>query len=121
MQSLNTIVGSFPKTLEPHLTAFINAATTHLVALAPLYATHYLAADGAPPPVSDEDPDGITITALIAPLLDFLSNLVRKGRLSEWLAQPAHVQALVGSVVSWAQITTEEVSARATCALHARS
>lgn len=108
-KSLNTIVGSFPKTLEPHLHVFINSATTHLVSLAPLYATYYLAADGPSPPVSEEDPEGITIPALIAPLLDFLSNLVRKGRLTEWLARPENVQALVGSVVSWAQITTEEV------------
>ncbi|KZV81039.1 ARM repeat-containing protein [Exidia glandulosa HHB12029] len=107
-KSLNTIVGSFPKTLEPHLHAFINAATTHLVSLAPLYATYYLSADGPSPPVSEEDPEGITIPALVAPLLDFLSNLVRKGRLAEWIARPENVQALVGSVVSWAQITTEE-------------
>ncbi|EJD54369.1 ARM repeat-containing protein [Auricularia subglabra TFB-10046 SS5] len=107
-KSLNTIVASFPKYLEPHVNAFVSAAVTHLVALAPVYAKYYLSADGPNPPVSEEDPEGITVQALVAPLTDFLSSIVRKGRLNEWLAHPEHVQALVSSAVLWAQITTED-------------
>jgi len=107
-QTLNSVVASFPSTLDANLAAFITATTNHLVALAPAYATYYLAADGPAAPISDEDPEGITIPALVAPAFDFLGALVRKGRIREWLQKPENVQALVGSIIIWAQITQED-------------
>ncbi|KAH7105023.1 ARM repeat-containing protein [Auriculariales sp. MPI-PUGE-AT-0066] len=107
-KTLNTVIASFPTTLDVNLSNFINTATSHLIALASTYATYYLSSDGPTPPISEEDPEGVTLPALVAPIFDFLGALVRKGKLREWLQNADNTRALVGAVLGWAQITVED-------------
>ncbi|KDQ62857.1 hypothetical protein JAAARDRAFT_146629 [Jaapia argillacea MUCL 33604] len=106
-RTLDTIHTSFPRTLTPHLQAFLVSCLHHLHALFPSFSAYYISAS-ASIPTSSED-EVIDFPQLACPILDFISAATRGGKAREWFdPSTGNLDNLIGSLIGWMQMTNED-------------
>ncbi|GBE77314.1 ARM repeat-containing protein [Sparassis crispa] len=104
-KTLDIIYVSFARALIPHLQELLTVSLNHLNALFPAFTQYYLSGEHVKPTSSEDQP--IEIPHLMCPLLDFVSNVTRGGKAKEWF-EPANLNALIGAIFGWAQMTQDD-------------
>ncbi|EIN14253.1 ARM repeat-containing protein [Punctularia strigosozonata HHB-11173 SS5] len=104
-RALDTIHTSFPRSLRPYLSEYLNSALGHLQALYPTFVAFYLSDDASVPLSSEDEP--IELPHLICPIIDFSASIARSGKAKEWFDQ-SNTQALVDTVFRWVQMTKDD-------------
>ena len=121
-QTLDTIFRSFPRTLPATLLVSILPLTvSHLTKLLPFHTLYSLSStsDISPPPPTDAavaaDGDDITIEQVVCPIVDFLTEVTRAGKLAKgWTegkggeTESMALKEVVGAVLGFTMMTTEE-------------
>lgn len=107
LQTLDTIHSSFPRVMVTYLRDFLSSSLHHLQVLFPTF-THFYLSSSASPPSSSED-DQLGLPHLVCPLIDFVSTVTRGGKAKEWF-DSGNLQALIGAVFNYVQMTEDDVS-----------
>lgn len=105
-QVLDVVHSSFARLIAPFLPDYLAAALHHLIVLFPTYAQYYII-DGTAVPESSEGAL-IEIERLIAPMIDFVSSVARRGKAVGWFEQG--LTTMMDILLQWAQMTKENVS-----------
>ncbi|ETW86593.1 hypothetical protein HETIRDRAFT_456575 [Heterobasidion irregulare TC 32-1] len=100
---LDVVHSSFARLIAPFLPDYLAAALHHLVVLFPTYAQYYII-DGTAVPESSEGAL-IEIERLIAPMIDFVSSVARRGKAVGWFEQ--NLTTMMDILLQWAQMTKE--------------
>lgn len=120
LQTLDTIFRSFPRTLPATLLITILPLTvSHLTRLLPFHTLYSLSSTSDATPPASTDPsasseDDITIEQVVCPIIDFLTEITRAGKLVKgWTEarQEKETMALkevVGAVLGFTMMTTDE-------------
>ena len=93
--------------MATYLKDFLSASLHHLQILFPTF-THFYLSSSASPPSSSED-EQVGLPQLVCTLVDFVSTATRGGKAKEWF-DTGNLQALVGAVFNYVQMTEEDVS-----------
>ncbi|KXN85718.1 Importin-9 [Leucoagaricus sp. SymC.cos] len=104
-KALSTIHTSFARSItRPLLIDFLGASIHHLQSLQPAFSHFYLT-DKEPVPTTSED-ETIDLAQLISPIIDFISDVTRRGKSKEWLE--ANLHQLVSVIFNYSQITQDD-------------
>lgn len=118
VQTFDTIFRSFPRSLPSSLLVnLLPLMVNHLTSLLPFHTLYSLSSTSDVSPPSSTEPDGedITIEQLVCPIVDFLTEITRAGRLVKgWTEGKENVETLalrevVGAVLGFTSMTVEEV------------
>ncbi|KAF5345146.1 hypothetical protein D9758_009691 [Tetrapyrgos nigripes] len=119
-KTLDTIHTSFPRTIVPYLSDFLDAGVNHLNSLYDTFERYFLSASSSTgggtgpleiPKTSEDEP--IEFLQLITSILDFVSAVVRGGKGREWFGSSSErtsdkLTTLVDSVFRYIQMTDED-------------
>ena len=119
-QTLDTIFRSFPRTLPSTLLVnLLPLIVNHLTSLLPFHTLYSLSSnsDVSPPASTESDGEEITIEQVVCPIIDFLTEITRAGRLvkgwtegKDGLVESMALGEVVGAVLGFTMMTVEEVS-----------
>ncbi|KAG5349551.1 hypothetical protein C0989_003209 [Termitomyces sp. Mn162] len=104
-KTLDKILVTFPRTMEPYLEGFLTASLVHLQALQATFTQYYLSSSEAAPGSSEDEP--IELPQLICPILDFASAVTRGGKTKGWF-NIDNIGALVAAIFNFVQMTNED-------------
>ncbi|KAH0591342.1 hypothetical protein H2248_001421 [Termitomyces sp. 'cryptogamus'] len=104
-KTLDKILVTFPRTMEPYLEGFLTASLVHLQALQATFTQYYLSSSEAAPGSSEDEP--IELPQLICPILDFASAVTRGGKTKGWF-NIDNIGAFVAAIFNFVQMTNED-------------
>ncbi|KAF8832761.1 hypothetical protein HHX47_DHR1001493 [Lentinula edodes] len=104
-KALDTIHTSFPRSIAPYLPELVPASLVHLNTLYTTFDRYYLASTESVPSSSEDET--IELPQLITSIMDFVSSVVRAGRVKEWFTGDNAV-SLISAIFSYIQMTDDD-------------
>ncbi|KAJ6520160.1 armadillo-type protein [Mycena sanguinolenta] len=110
-KTLDVIHTSFPRALTPYLNDYLSMSLSHLHSLYGPFSQYYLSSAESAPRSSENE--SIELPQLICPIFDFTAAVTRGGKSKGWF-ESQNLSALIASVFSFLQMTSDDEETWAT-------